>query len=74
MLYRSTDCRRRCGAAVENLAHSASFHSREKIAPSNPGIKHLAHAGRDCVDHLIEHLFNLAWIMPMQANADNDDL
>jgi hypothetical protein len=22
--------------------HSASFHSREKIAPSNPGIKHLA--------------------------------
>jgi NIPSNAP len=27
---------------VENLAHSASFHSREKIAPSNPGIKHLA--------------------------------
>jgi hypothetical protein len=26
---------------VENLAHSASFHSREKIAPSNPGIKQL---------------------------------
>ena len=41
MLYRSTDCRCRCGAAMENLAHSASFHSREKTAPSNPGIKHL---------------------------------
>src|ERR1700722_8759195 len=41
MLYRSTDCRSRCGAAVENLAHSASFHSREKTAPSKSGIKHL---------------------------------
>src|SRR6516165_3596791 len=41
MLYRSTDCLCRRGAAVKNLAHSASFHSREKIAPANPGIKHL---------------------------------
>ncbi len=37
MLYRSTDCLRRCGAPMENLAHSASFHSREKTAPSKPG-------------------------------------
>src|ERR1700692_2251189 len=42
MLYRSTDRRCRRGAAVENLAHSASFHSREYDAPSNRGIKHLA--------------------------------
>src|SRR4028119_1892452 len=42
MLYRSTDCRSRAGAPVENLAHSASFHSDEKIAPLNPGTKHLA--------------------------------
>src|SRR5580704_15933186 len=41
MVYRSTDCRRRCGAAVEYLAHSASFHSWENNAPSKPGIKHL---------------------------------
>jgi hypothetical protein len=41
MLYRSTDCLRRCGAAVENLAHSASFHSCVESAPSKPGIKHL---------------------------------
>jgi hypothetical protein len=34
---------------VENLAHSASFHSLDKIAPSNPGIKHLASA-RDGFD------------------------
>src|SRR5271163_879162 len=42
MLYRSTDrlCRR--GAAVENLAHSASLHAKENNAPSNSGIKHLA--------------------------------
>jgi hypothetical protein len=26
---------------MENLAHSASFHSGEKIAPSKSGIKHL---------------------------------
>jgi hypothetical protein len=41
MLYRSTDrlCRR--GAPMENLAHSASFDSELKGAPSKPGIKHL---------------------------------
>jgi len=43
-LYRSTDRLCRCGAAVKNLAHSASFHSLENNAPSNPGIKHLAAA------------------------------
>ena len=28
------------GAAVTNLSHRASFHSKERIAPSNRGIKH----------------------------------
>jgi len=42
MLYRSTDRLCRCGAPMENLAHSASLHSRDNIEPSNPGIKHLA--------------------------------
>src|SRR4029077_12756969 len=39
ILYCSTDrlCRR--GAAVKNLAHSASFHPWDKIAPSNAGTK-----------------------------------
>src|SRR4051812_42645039 len=41
MLSRSTDCLRRRGASMENLAHSASLHSGEKSAPSNPGIKQL---------------------------------
>src|SRR6476661_7324998 len=43
ILYCSTDCLCRGGAAVKNLSHSASFHSRENNAPSNPGIKHLVH-------------------------------
>jgi hypothetical protein len=41
MLYRSTDRRCRRGAAMKNLAHSASRHADEKSAPSKPGIKHL---------------------------------
>src|SRR6202020_1600760 len=42
MLYRSTDrlCRR--GAPMQNLAHSASFESLDKDAPSKSGTKHLA--------------------------------
>src|ERR1700682_2881521 len=40
ILYCSTDCLSRCGAAVKNLSHGASFHSLENNAPSNPGIKH----------------------------------
>lgn len=31
-LYCSTDCLCRCGASVKNLTHSASLHSRERIA------------------------------------------
>src|SRR6202051_5080863 len=41
ILYCSTDRLCRCGAAVKNLAHSASFHSMENSAPSNAGTKHL---------------------------------
>src|SRR3974390_1616128 len=41
MLYRSTDRLCRCGAPMQNLAHSASFESLDKDAPSKPGIKHL---------------------------------
>src|SRR4029077_8793184 len=41
MLYRSTNRLSRRGAAVKNLAHSASLHAEENNAPSKPGIKHL---------------------------------
>src|SRR5258708_6886570 len=41
MLYRSTDRLCRCGAPVQYLSHSASFHSLEKYAASNAGTKHL---------------------------------
>jgi hypothetical protein len=47
MLYRSTDRLCRCGAPVKNLAHSASFDSELKDAPSKPGIKQLE---RDSTD------------------------
>ena len=40
-LYCSSDGMRGRGAPMTNLSHSESFHSRERIAPSNPGIKHL---------------------------------
>src|SRR3712207_5346711 len=50
LLYRSTHRRRRCGAPMLTLAHSASFHSREKGAPANPGIKHLARRERTDTD------------------------
>ena len=41
MLYRSTDRLSRRGAPVQNLAHSASFESLDKDAPSKAGTKHL---------------------------------
>ena len=37
---RRVDHLHRRGAPMENLAHSASFHSGVKSAPSKPGIKH----------------------------------
>ena len=39
-LYCCSDGVRGRGAAVTNLSNSASFHSFERIAPSNRGIKH----------------------------------
>ena len=41
MLYRSTDRLCRCGAPMKNLAHSASFESLDKDAPSKARTKHL---------------------------------
>ena len=45
MLYRSTDRLCRCGAPMKNLAHSASFESLDKNAPSKAGTKHLVRSG-----------------------------
>ena len=41
MLYRSTNCLCRRGAPMKNPAHSASFESFDKDAPSKPGTKHI---------------------------------
>jgi hypothetical protein len=38
ILYRSTDCLCRRGASVENLAHSASFHSKKIMHHQMPGL------------------------------------
>ena len=43
-LYCCSDGVRGRGAAVKYLSHNASFHSKEKIAPSNRGIKQLGNA------------------------------
>src|ERR1700729_4402556 len=49
MLYRSTHRLCRWGAPMKNLAHSASFKSLDKNAPSKAGTKHLGgeiHSGQ----------------------------
>src|SRR3954471_9556045 len=58
MLYRSTDRLSRRGAPVKNLAHSASFDSCHKNAPSKCGTKHL---GRR-VQGPERHLKGLSWL------------
>src|SRR3984957_15366322 len=45
MLYRSTDRLCRCGAPMQNLAHSASFESLDKDAPSKAETKQLVTQG-----------------------------
>src|SRR5215470_13635816 len=45
-LYRSTDCLCRRGAAVKNLAQSASPHAGENNAPLKPGTKQLGRPSR----------------------------
>jgi len=57
ILYCSTDCLCRGGAPVKNLTHSASFHSKEKIAPSKPRIKHLGSRRNRQLCHKIQHGF-----------------
>ena len=50
-LYCCSDGVRGRGAAVKYLSHNASFHSKEKIAPSNRGIKQLSY--RLALPHLV---------------------
>jgi hypothetical protein len=57
-LYRSTHRRCRGGAPVENLAHSASFHSKENNAPSKPGIKHLGYEFQRMADQMNDASLN----------------
>ena len=51
-LYRTTHCLSRCGAAVENLAHSSSLAAWRLSVPPHRGTEHLAltQVGRDRID------------------------
>jgi hypothetical protein len=61
MLYRSTDRLCRCGAPMKNLAHSASFESLDKNAPSKAGTKQLID-GEGTGDRLLDtHLALGIW-------------
>lgn len=59
----------RSGAAVENLAPSASFHAYVNGAPSKPGIKHLDAE----IDTLVTNHNGLVasdpWISPSEATS-----
>ncbi|WP_238944788.1 hypothetical protein, partial [Vandammella animalimorsus] len=67
MLYCSAGCLCRGGACMKNLAHSASFHSGEKIEPSKSGIKQLG----DVEIRFAKRLFG-ASAAPLQSeNARN---
>src|SRR5205809_5970712 len=57
-LYRSTDCLCRSGAAMTNLAQSASLHAGENNAPSKPGTKHL---GRELIKKLWSGTPAMGW-------------
>ncbi len=70
MLYGGQDSLCRRGAAVKNLAHSASFHSCEKIAPSKPGTKHVERVEQRRL-HGIQ-CRTWAWTVGVQHVADTD--
>jgi hypothetical protein len=56
-LDRAPDNPRRRGASVQYLAHSASFHSDDEIAPSKPRIKHLGVWSRHLVNRVENESF-----------------
>ena len=71
-LYCCSDGVRGRGAAVKYLSHNASFHSKEKIAPSNRGIKHLGSVpgvGPIASTMLIAEISGLGQISTEQAAA-----
>ena len=53
-LYGETDCRCRCGAAVENLAHSSSLAACRLSVSPHPGTEHLDEITRQRLDQAAE--------------------
>src|SRR5262249_3435339 len=63
-LYRSTDCLCRRGAAMKNLAQSASLHAGENNAPLKPGTKHLVR--RFALAHQLRDPVRLRIVAPLE--------
>jgi hypothetical protein len=72
MLYRSTDrlCRR--APPMNNLAHSASFESLDKNAPSKSGTKHLVEREIDQRGVVLEDRFDLSELQNLAPRRSND--
>ena len=80
-LYCCSDGVRGRGAAVKYLSHNASFHSKEKIAPSNRGIKQLVKKGEQIfIPENVPHSpYNLSkkecvWVVVHSSGDDQDEL
>src|SRR5207248_9491035 len=71
-LYCSTDCLCRRGAAMKNLAQSASLHAGENNAPSKPGTKHVIGCGQILVSDFLGRLRELRYGGRIAANSDVD--
>jgi len=61
--YCSSDGMRGRGASITDLSHRASFHSYERTAPSNRGIKHLGACLR-CFPYRTGGVVVLPWYSP----------
>ena len=75
MLYRATDRLCRCGAPVKNLAHSASFESLDKNAPSKSGTKQLGYVDlrvEDCREAGVTKFY--AWLRKGAERLAPDEL
>src|SRR5262249_5795051 len=65
-LYRSTDCLCRRGAAMKNLAQSASLHAGENNAPSKLGTKQATPCKHERLDPSLDPVTYFAPLNPPQ--------
>src|SRR6202042_3414285 len=73
MLYRSTDRLCRCGASMKHLAHSASFESLDKNAPSKVGTKQLVRIVNEAQEHDAEDERRMPVAVPSRSKRGRLD-